>query len=199
MATERFRQMLLANEQWYNPADMAKEKDRRFGKPNCPLFTVFESRKECAEKGVHARNFAGIAGSSKDGAFSICVSGGYQDDVDNGDYIIYTGTGGQEDTYGSGSDTQRCDQSFSHKDNAALKISADTGRPVRVVRGANASSVYAPEKGYRYDGMYVVKKAYLCKGISGYMICRFELERCPGQDPIPVRSIGLPRRKSSHT
>ena len=43
-------------------------------------------RKECALAGVHPANFAGIAGS-QNGAYSICLSGGYEDDKDDGETL----------------------------------------------------------------------------------------------------------------
>ena len=43
-------------------------------------------RKECALAGVHTANFAGIAGSQS-GAYSICLSGGYEDDKDDGETL----------------------------------------------------------------------------------------------------------------
>lgn len=33
---------------------------------------------------------AGIAGTAKDGAFSVCLSGGYKDDVDQGEFLYVT-------------------------------------------------------------------------------------------------------------
>ncbi len=69
------------------------------------------------------------------------------------------------------------DQSFEHQHNRALQvrvlllnaslqidgnqISAETKRPVRVIRGPNKHSKYAPAAGYRYDGLYVVEKVCL--------------------------------------
>ncbi|KAF8907030.1 PUA-like domain-containing protein [Gymnopilus junonius] len=183
MAAERLRAKFLADTALYDPKHLGQ--DARFGPvERIPVLTTFTDRKECAQRGVHRATVAGISGSSKDGAYSICVSGGYEDDEDNGDKIIYTGTGGQPDPF-SFSGSQTGDQSFNHKDNAALKISADTKKPVRVVRGPNKNSPWAPDKGYRYDGLYIVKEAYLAKGQSGYVICRYELERVPGQPRIP--------------
>ena len=115
------------------------------------------------------------------------MSGGYEDDTDEGDFIIYTGTGGQVDSYG-GTSSQQQDQSFSHPDNAALALNCQNGRPVRVVRGPNSDSPWAPHTGYRYDGLYKVEKAYLAKGKSGYVVCRYELRRLPDQPPIPLKS-----------
>ena len=68
------------------------------------------------------------------------------------------------------------DQNFEHQHNRALQvrgllyasshidgiqISAETKRPVRVIRGPNRHSKYAPEAGYRYDGLYRVEKVCL--------------------------------------
>lgn len=46
------------------------------------LFSV--SRAECSTDAVHAPFVAGIAGSAQDGAYSVVLSGGYEDDVDLG-------------------------------------------------------------------------------------------------------------------
>jgi hypothetical protein len=44
----------------------------------------------------HRQLQAGIAGSAAEGAHSIVVSRGYEDDDDFGDLIIYTGQGGND-------------------------------------------------------------------------------------------------------
>ncbi len=62
------------------------------------------------------------------------LSGGYEDDEDLGDEIIYTGHGGQENKI------QVRDQELTRQ-NLALAISAQQGLPVRVVRGAAESCV----------------------------------------------------------
>ncbi|KDR72877.1 hypothetical protein GALMADRAFT_252199 [Galerina marginata CBS 339.88] len=162
----------------------------RFGAPRVQIFHTFASRKECSALKVHTKNYAGISGSSTEGAFSICVSNGYKDDKDEGETILYTGTGGQSDSF-RGSGAQVADQSFEHRDNAALKVSARTKKPVRVVRGPNPDSVYAPDSGYRYDGLYTVERAYMDRGANGFAICRYELRRCPGQPPIPKKGEHL--------
>lgn len=36
---------------------------------------------------------AGIHGNEREGAFSVALSGGYEDDVDYGEYFTYTGEG----------------------------------------------------------------------------------------------------------
>ena len=40
--------------------------------------------------------FSGIHASEKEGCMSLVLSGGYEDDVDNGDEFTYTGSGGRE-------------------------------------------------------------------------------------------------------
>ena len=72
--------------------------DRVFGEiEDIPVGTSFQTRKEAAAAGVHKPLQAGISGSKDDGADSIVISGGYEDDSDSGDVIIYTGEGGQDD------------------------------------------------------------------------------------------------------
>ena len=72
--------------------------DRVFGAiPGVPEGTAFASRAEVAQAGVHPPTQAGISGSQNEGADSIVISGGYEDDEDRGDEIIYTGHGGQDD------------------------------------------------------------------------------------------------------
>ena len=45
---------------------------------------------------MHRQLQAGIAGGEAHGADSIVVSGGYEDDEDCGDVIVYTGQGGND-------------------------------------------------------------------------------------------------------
>ena len=44
---------------------------------------------------------AGISGAERDGADSIVVSGGYEDDEDYGNVIVYTGAGGNDPSSGT--------------------------------------------------------------------------------------------------
>ncbi|KAK7107051.1 E3 ubiquitin-protein ligase UHRF1-like [Littorina saxatilis] len=69
--------------------------------------------------------------------------------------------------------------------NLALSRSVETGNPVRVIRGYKLRSPFAPEEGYRYDGLYTVKKFWFTKGMSGFGVYKFALQRCPGQAPPP--------------
>lgn len=131
----------------------------------------FSSRQLAGEAGVHRPRQAGICGTKSNGAESIVLSGGYKDDEDHGDVIIYTGHGGQDDK-GNQVDNQSLDDSG----NAALVTSHLEGLPVRVVRGWQSGSPYAPEEGYRYDGLYRVTSYGKKLGIDGFLIWQFRLE-----------------------
>lgn len=48
-----------------------------------------------SEAGVHRPPVGGIHGRENEGCYSIVLSGGYEDDVDNGDEFLYTGSGGR--------------------------------------------------------------------------------------------------------
>eukprot|EP01121_Diplochlamys_sp_Union-15-3_P012671 TRINITY_DN3830_c0_g1_i1.p1 TRINITY_DN3830_c0_g1~~TRINITY_DN3830_c0_g1_i1.p1 ORF type:complete len:270 (-),score=40.51 TRINITY_DN3830_c0_g1_i1:96-905(-) len=61
-----------------------------FGKiPGILVGKHWGSRINCHEDGVHRSTVGGIAGTSKLGACSIAVSGGYEDDDDHGDEFVY--------------------------------------------------------------------------------------------------------------
>ena len=87
--------------------------------PGYPVGSRFESRAELSESGVHRHRQAGISGSASEGADSIVLSGGYEDDLDNGDEIVYTGHGGRDQE----TNKQIADQNFSRW-NRALAYSS---------------------------------------------------------------------------
>lgn len=82
----------------------------------------FQSRLELSAGWVHRPIQAGISGSQKEGADSIVLSGGYEDDEDHGDVIIYTGHGGRDQSSGK----QVTDQELVRQ-NLALAISCSRG------------------------------------------------------------------------
>lgn len=135
---------------------------------NTTVGQIFKGRKELAESGIHKRTMHGIWGREKEGCCSIVISGGYEDDIDELDYIYYTGSGGQDRPGG----TQIKDQEFT-RDNKSLVISCEYGLPVRVTRGFQVN--YGPKEGYRYDGLYYVKSYERVKGKNNFYICRFHL------------------------
>ncbi|KAI0311855.1 PUA-like domain-containing protein [Amylostereum chailletii] len=159
----------------------------------------WESRELCSNAAIHAPWVAGISGSSK-GAYSIALSGGYEDDVDLGEAFTFTGAGGR-DLKGTKNKPknlrtapQSCDQTFENAGNKALLASSKSKKPVRVIRGFKSKSQFAPLEGYRYDGLYTVEKAWQEKGLNagGFKVCKFAFKRIPGQLPLPQRGLAEP-------
>ncbi|KAJ8522541.1 hypothetical protein ONZ45_g907 [Pleurotus djamor] len=169
---------------------------KKFGSiPGVAVGTWWETREECSCDAIHAPWVAGISGGP-DGAYSVALSGGYDDDVDLGYAFTYTGSGGR-DLKGTKAKPknlrtapQSCDQSFENSFNKALKKSSETRKPVRVIRGYKLQSKYAPSEGYRYDGLYIVDKAWMEKGLNpgGFLVCKYTFKRMPGQPALPVRA-----------
>ncbi|MGZ8631188.1 MAG: YDG/SRA domain-containing protein [Actinomycetota bacterium] len=62
--------------------------------------STFGGRPALHDSGVHRPPRGGISGSESEGADSIVVSGGYEDDEDYVDYIVYTGQGGNDPATG---------------------------------------------------------------------------------------------------
>ncbi|WP_432071311.1 YDG/SRA domain-containing protein [Streptomyces sp. AA1529] len=148
--------------------------------PDVSVGQPYASRVLASDAKVHRPRIAGICGTKATGAESIVLSGGYKDDQDLGDVIIYTGHGGQD-----GAGNQVSDQSLEDSGNAALVTSHLQGLPVRVIRGSKSESVYAPRSGYRYDGLYRVASYGSKLGIDGHLIWQFRMEAALGT-PTPV-------------
>jgi putative restriction endonuclease len=58
---------------------------------------IFKDRAALAKAGINKPGRAGISGGGKEGADSIVLSGGYEDDQDEGNVIIYSGAGGKKE------------------------------------------------------------------------------------------------------
>lgn len=142
--------------------------------PGYPVGSTFSTRDELRRSGLHRHLQAGISGAVEDGADAIVVSGGYPDDEDEGERLIYTGQGGQ-----GGTGRQVQDQELI-RGNLALVRSEERGLPVRVIRGARVGSQYAPATGYRYDGLYTVSRHWSEPSTDGPLIWRFVLEKADG-------------------
>ncbi|KAK3710483.1 hypothetical protein LTR37_010326 [Vermiconidia calcicola] len=126
--------------------------------------------------GAHGVSQGGIAGKVGDGAYSVIMSGGVNSagqkypDEDYGDIVLYCGT---DSDNGAPTDyTQKMLDSIGNN-------------PVRLLRSHKLKSDYAPEKGFRYDGLYdVVSVERLDPANSLRQRHRFRLVRQPGQDRI---------------
>ncbi|KIJ66709.1 hypothetical protein HYDPIDRAFT_108628 [Hydnomerulius pinastri MD-312] len=175
--------------------DRLRQLSKTFGHiPGVNVFTSWESRLQCSNAAVHRSVMAGICGNKDEGAFSIVLSSSYADDEDGGETIIYTGVGGRK-RWTDAIPPKRIrvgpqvfNQTWEDSGNKALVVSQSTQNPVRVVRGYTGVSKYAPVEGYRYDGLYTVVSHWMDKGReNGLDICRFRLQRIPGQPLIPLR------------
>ncbi|XP_043724892.1 E3 ubiquitin-protein ligase ORTHRUS 2-like isoform X2 [Telopea speciosissima] len=148
----------------------------------------WEDRMECRQWGTHLPHVAGIAGQKEYGAQSVALSGGYEDDEDNGEWFLYTGSGGRDLSGNKRTNKEQSfDQEFSSM-NEALRVSCNKGYPVRVVRSHKETrSSYAPETGVRYDGIYRIEKCWRKVGIQGKKVCRYLFVRCDNE-PAPWTS-----------
>jgi len=186
----KFRKLMDYSEKWYAQRyqnfdeDTSKKIIDEFELNNSVNFTgtnftfghihgvsvgdIFLTRQELSKAGIHGPSQAGIWGRELEGSCSIVLSGGYEDDIDNLDYILYTGQGGQDD---KGKQVE--DQEFT-RGNKGLQLCYEYKLPVRVTRGYQIK--HGPEAGYRYDGLYYITSYEHVLGKSGYKICRFHLE-----------------------
>ncbi|XP_066597047.1 E3 ubiquitin-protein ligase UHRF1-like [Prorops nasuta] len=167
--------------------------------PGVEVGTCWIYRVQVSEAGVHRPHVAGIHGRESDCAYSLVLSGGYEDDVDNGNEFLYTGSGGRDLSGNKRTAEQSCDQTLTRMNkalalNCNAKLDAENGAtavdwkkgiPVRVVRNFKLAkhSKYAPKEGNRYDGIYKVVRYYPHTGNSGFRVWRYVLRR---DDPAPA-------------
>lgn len=133
----------------------------------------FKDRLALRNAGIHLMPVNGIDGNRQVGCSSIVLNGGYIDDFDSGDEIIYTGHGGND----TSSKRQISDQSWDSLGNKALLISEMLGLPVRVTRGHKHKSKFSPPTGYVYGGLYRVTEHFENIGKDSFLICRYKLQK----------------------
>ena len=125
----------------------------------------------CAMRdGAHGEIEAGIHGRPGRGAFSVILSGGGYDDVDEGDRILYCGTSGTEGKATAGTNH--------------LKETHKLKNPLRVLRSSALpqANPYRPQKGLRYDGLYDIVDYEIIDASTA--MHRFSLKRRANQHPI---------------
>ena len=128
----------------------------------------FPNRQELHDANVHRGLMRGIAPKGT----SIVLSGGYVDDEDFGDVVIYTGEGGRDQNTGRQIENQTLTGG-----NLALAKNCDQGVLVRLTRGSKLDSKFSPPTGYRYDGLYRIQHYDHPLGQDGFRIFRYTLER----------------------
>jgi len=128
-----------------------------------PIGARFRNRRSLYDAKIHRDIRRGICGGAdkKRGAESVVVSGGYEDDLDLGQIVYYTGIGKRD-----GSGRLTADQEFSGL-NRSLAVNAQTAQPIRLVRAMAGE--------FEYSGLYVVEDAFLRPGASGFQICQYRL------------------------
>lgn len=141
---------------------------------------LYKDRRDLMKNNVMNGIVNGINGIGSFPAASVVAnSGGGYDDCggDFGNILIYTGQGG-----GAG----KGDQEFTRY-NLSLYYNHKDFVPVRVIRGFNLNTKYAPAEGYRYDGLYWVTAMWR-EQEGQTSIIKFRLVRDPWCDstPIPV-------------
>ncbi|KAK8532080.1 hypothetical protein V6N13_131422 [Hibiscus sabdariffa] len=149
--------------------------------PGVEIGDIFFFRLELCLVGLHAQSMAGIDPMPMKGdlegervAVSIVSSGGYDDDVEDPDVLVYTGHGGN-----ASGDKEASDQKLV-RGNLALERSLHRANEVRVIRGFQ-DSTHQTSKVYVYDGLYKVQESWTEKGKSGCNMFKYKLVRIPGQ------------------
>ena len=150
--------------------------------------SFFRDRQELRDKKLHRGLMRGIAPHGS----SIVLSGGYIDDEDLGDVIIYTGEGGRDPNSGR----QIADQRF-EAGNKALAENHLNGVPVRVHRGKAHVPDMPEGYRYRYDGLYRVARYWEEVGRDGFKIWRFRIEKLPTSD-FEQLPEGIPDENSAN-
>ncbi|KAM7462339.1 hypothetical protein LguiA_030460 [Lonicera macranthoides] len=149
--------------------------------PGIQIGDLFFFRMELCVVGLHGQVQAGIdylpgnrSSNREPIATSIIVSGGYEDDEDSGDVIVYTGHGGQD------KHSRQCVHQKLEGGNLALERSMHYGIEVRVIRGLRYEGS-ASGKVYVYDGLYKVVESWFDVGKSGFGVYKFKLIRMDNQ------------------
>ncbi|KAM7472589.1 hypothetical protein LguiA_010772 [Lonicera macranthoides] len=156
---------------------------KRIGRvPGVEVGDVFFFRFELLLVGLHSQSMAGIdymivKGGAKDEplAVSIVSSGGYDDEAEDKDVLIYSGQGGNVNK----KDKEVADQKL-ERGNLALERSLHQSNPIRVIRGMK-DVVNPLTKVYVFDGLYVIRESWVEKGKSGGNNFKYKLVRVPGQ------------------
>ncbi|KAL9686201.1 hypothetical protein QQ045_023656 [Rhodiola kirilowii] len=149
--------------------------------PGINVGDIFYFRMEMCLVGLHAPSMAGIDymttklnNLDEPLAVSIVSSGGYEDDAEDPDVLVYSGQGGNVQ---SGKDIT--DQKLV-RGNFALEKSLHRGNEVRVIRGMK-DLANPLTKVYFYDGLYTIQESWAEKGKSGCTVYKYKFVRIPGQ------------------
>ncbi|XWS57188.1 hypothetical protein CRYUN_Cryun09bG0152000 [Craigia yunnanensis] len=150
--------------------------------PGVEVGDIFFFRMEMCLIGLHAPIMAGIdymglkvSQDEEPVAVSIVSSGGYEDNSEDGDVLIYSGQGGNVYKKGMKITDQKLERG-----NLALEKSLHRGNEVRVIRGVK-DIANLMGKIYVYDGLYKIQESWVDKGKSGCNVFKYKLVRLSGQ------------------
>ncbi|XP_072997007.1 histone-lysine N-methyltransferase, H3 lysine-9 specific SUVH1-like [Typha latifolia] len=154
--------------------------------PGVEIGDLFYFRMEMCIAGLHAPSMAGIdymtaKFDNQDEPAAICIvsAGGYENDDDDVDVLIYVGQGG------SNKNEEKHDQKL-ERGNLALERSTYRKNEIRVVRSAKDPTCQTG-KIYIYDGLYKIQDSWKEKAKTGFNVFKYKLLREPEQpDGIAV-------------
>mmetsp|Transcript_31506 Transcript_31506/g.89416 ORF Transcript_31506/g.89416 Transcript_31506/m.89416 type:complete len:505 (+) Transcript_31506:2068-3582(+) len=136
--------------------------------PGVKVGSVFKEKGELEVARLHSGIVRGISwpiSMTPDcrGAYSIVMSGGYQDDEDDGDRFKFVGMG-----LGSANQEYR-------QGNLALRYNKETKTPVRVIRRVEQGKEFS----FSYEGLYDIIDSWLETSTdgSGRKVIKFQLQK----------------------
>ncbi|KAJ0259860.1 Histone-lysine N-methyltransferase family member SUVH2 [Hirschfeldia incana] len=157
--------------------------------PGVEIGDMFLYRLELCVIGLHGQPQGGIdcltANRSSNGepiATSIIVSGGYEDDEDTGEVLVYSGHGGQDNLH------RQCRHQRLENGNLGMERSMHYGIEIRVIRGFKYDNAVS-SKVYVYDGLYRIVEYWFDVGRSGFGVFKFKLVRMEGQGEMGSRRM----------
>lgn len=135
-----------------------------------PIGAAFRTRIDLYTARVHRDIQRGICGGTdrKQGAESVVLSGGYEDDLDLGQIVYFTGIGRRDKQ-----NRIAADQEFTNL-NQSLAVNVDSGQPVRLTRYVHGQ--------YEYAGLFTVEDAFFRTGATGFLICQYRLRALIADD-----------------
>lgn len=149
--------------------------------PGVEIGDIFYFRMELCIIGLHAPSMGGIDymsakfGADEDSvAICIVAAGGYENEDDDTDTLVYSGSGGN-----SRNTEERHDQKL-ERGNLALERSMHRKNEIRVVRGFKDPAMVAG-KIYIYDGLYKIQESWTERTKFGVNCFKYRLQREPGQ------------------
>ncbi|XP_006644882.1 histone-lysine N-methyltransferase, H3 lysine-9 specific SUVH1-like [Oryza brachyantha] len=149
--------------------------------PGVEVGDIFYFRMELCIIGLHAPSMGGIdymnaKFGDEDDSIAICIvaAGVYENDDDDTDTLVYSGSGGI-----SRNSEERHDQKL-ERGNLALERSLSRKNVIRVVRGYKDPACLTG-KVYIYDGLYKIHESWKEKTKTGISCFKYKLQREPGQ------------------